>query len=267
MQLEEHMRAEAHAEVRDAVLRHGNWLGARVTDELDTVRLEAANAVEQHAAQQSELAVASRAVAAHGEAQFVAEARAEMTQYEAFLVHQSASDRHDIMRSSAAQLNGYYENLYGVRMRSLEEHYDQRFSVAAEEMMSEYRAGLVRTEARAATEHRNLHARLAVSEEEAQSLRQRADAQEASLQHALRLAVSKERTVTAQREAAASQREAVLRRELEDETQRATAIATEMEARAAAARDATQREVNQWAAELVATSDERLVQAEALLQQ
>ena len=56
------------------------------------------------AERKNDLAALPAALVQYGEPQFLAEARTEMQQHEASLVHQSATERHEVLRASAIQL-------------------------------------------------------------------------------------------------------------------------------------------------------------------
>ena len=274
---EARLHSEATAEVRRTVEQHEGSLTERAAQEVGRTRQEVAVTLSQQSVRHDELIAETRARAAQGESQFVAEARTEMQQYAAFLVHQCEGDRHEVLRSSAAQLEKYFAVLYTQRMGAMEAHYDERFIALAAEMREQCRSELLNAEARIGVEHVAMATEMGLAEDQVARARRRADALEASERRSLELAVAKEQKHTARHEAIAEAREASLRAEMRDdvaalrqELQSAADETADAQSRAAAEaaafRNSTQVEVDRWAAGLIADSDARLLQVKSKLQ-
>ncbi|CAK0884153.1 unnamed protein product [Prorocentrum cordatum] len=274
---EQQLHEDAAARVRAAAQAREQALAPSVADERIRAQQEMGMALVAQQAQQGQLVAESQAITQYSEAQFMAGVRDEMQQYEAHLVQQCAVGQREAMRTGVNHVQNYFEGVFNQRVGEMQQQYEGRCRDLAESLASQGRAELLRAEAHVGGEHQAMAARLRLESEELASVERRAATAARSSERSLDLASVREEKHVEFVESEANDRERAhrselanhdraLRQELRDQdahwraelrhaSEQAVAIATQQ---AIATRDAAQREVDQWAAEMVAASDERL---------
>ncbi|CAK0800353.1 unnamed protein product [Prorocentrum cordatum] len=271
------LHGDAAARVRAAVQAQEQALAASVADERARAQLEMGMALAAQQAQQGQFVAESQAITQYNVAQFMAGVRDEMQQYEAHLVQQCAVDQREAMWTGVNHVQNYFEGVFNQLVGEMRQQCEGRCRDLAESLVSQGRAELLRAEAHIGGEHQAMAARLRLESEDLASVERRAATAARSSDRSLHLASVREEKHVDFVESEANDRERALRSELADHVRAlrqelrdqdthwraelrragepAVAIATQQ---AIATRDATQREVDQWAAEMVAASDERL---------